>query len=81
MQLVYEAGWQTYEEWGAIRIYEDVDGCFHVEHGGRSVYSSHKDPDWEEPYVAPFETVLELIEEWDQIEKENEEYWNRNGGY
>lgn len=81
MKLVYEANWHTYEEWGGIRIYEDNDGCFHVERGGRSVYSSHKDPDWEEPYIVPFETVLELVDEWDQIEKENEEYWNHNGGF
>lgn len=81
MHLVYEANWNTYEEWGGIRIYEDSAECFHVEHGGRSVYSSHKDPDWEEPYIVPYETVLELIDEWDQIEKENEEYWNRNGGF
>ena len=86
MQLVYEGNWHTYEEWGGIRIYEDAgpentDGLFHVEHGGHSVYSSPKDPDWEEPYVVSFETVLDLIDEWEQIEKENEEYWNRNGGF
>lgn len=78
MQLVYEGNWNTYEEWGGIRIYEDDDGYFHVQLGGRSVYSSHKDPDWEELYIAPFETILELIEEWTEIEKENEEYWERN---
>ncbi len=78
MNLVYEANWNTYEEWGGVRIYEDEDGCFHVQHGGRSVYSSHKDPDWEEPYVVSMDTVLEVIDEWVAIEKENEEYWERN---
>jgi hypothetical protein len=81
MQLVYEGNWNTYEEWGGIRIYEDIHECFWVEHGGRSVYSSHKDPDWEEPYIVSFETVLELIDEWDQIEKENEEHWEAYNEY
>jgi hypothetical protein len=81
MELVYEANWHTYEEWGGIRIYEDENECFRVETGGHSVYSSPKDPEWEEPYVVSFENVLELIGEWDQIEKENEEHWNQNGGF
>ena len=79
MKLVYEGNWHSYEEWGGIRIYEDADECFHVQTGGHSVYSSPKDPDWEELYVVSFATVLELIDEWDQIEKENEEYWETNG--
>lgn len=81
MQLVYEANWHTYEEWGGIRIYEDIHERFYVELGGRSVWSSFNDPDWEEPYIVSPETALELICEWDRIEQENEEYWNRNGGY
>jgi len=81
MELVYEGNWNTYEEWGSVRIFQDQDDCFHVQYGGCSVYSSHKDPDWEEPYIIPMETALEIIDEWDQIEKENEEYWNRNGGF
>lgn len=72
MDLVYEGNWHTYEEWGGVRIFEDIDGCFHVQYGGRSVYSRTDDPDWEELFTAPFETVLELIDEWDRIEKENE---------
>jgi len=82
MKLVYEGNWTKYEEWGGIRIYEDADECLHVEHGGHSVYSSAEDPDWadwEEPYIVSFATVLELIDEWDQIEKENDEYWENNG--
>lgn len=78
MELVYEGNWNTYEEWGGVRIFQDQDDYFHVQYGGRSVYSSHKDPDWEEPYIIPMETALEIIDEWDQIEKENEDYWERN---
>lgn len=78
MKLVYEGHWNSYEEWGGIRIFEDEDDCLYVQLGNRSVYSSPKDPDWEEPYIAPIETVFELMDEWDQIEKENEEYWEHN---
>lgn len=81
MELVYEGNWNTYEEWGGVRIFQDQDDCFHVQYGGRSVYSSYKDPDWEEPYIISMETALEVIDEWDQIGKENEDFWNHNGGF
>jgi hypothetical protein len=82
MKLVYEGNWTKYEEWGCIRVFEDSDECYYVQYGGHSVYSSEEDPDWadwEEPYIVSFATVLELIDEWDQIEKENDEYWENNG--
>jgi hypothetical protein len=79
MKPVYEGNWNTYEEWGGIRLFEDSDECYYVQYGGHSVYSSAEDPDWEEPYIVSFATVLELIDEWDQIEKENDEYWENNG--
>lgn len=78
MKLVYEGNWHTYEEWGGIRVYEDADECYYVQYGGRSVYSGMRDPDWEDCYQVSFATVLELIDEWDQIEKQNEEYWENN---
>ena len=81
-ELVYEANWNTYEEWGGIRIYGDEnDGVFYVQLGGHSVYSEAGQPDWEDPYTADMKHVLDLIDEWVQIEKENEEYWERNGGF
>ena len=76
MILVYEQQWSTYEEWGGIRIYEDADGCFHYQSGGHSVYSSPHDPTWEELEVISGDTVLDLIDEWEQIAQENEERWN-----
>lgn len=83
MKLIYEAGWSSYEEWGGIEIYvdEDYSDMYYVKLGGHSVYSSMKDPDWEEPYLATEYDVMVLKEEWEQIETENEEYWNRNGGF
>ena len=75
MHLVYEGNWHTYEEWGGVRIYEDGDGCFHTQFGGHSVYSNVGDPEWEELYVISFESALDLIDEWDDIEDENEKRW------
>lgn len=75
MQLVYEGNWHTYEEWGGIRIYEDEFNCFHTQTGGHSVYSNAGDPEWEELYAVSFETALDLIDEWDDIEADNEKYW------
>jgi hypothetical protein len=81
-QLAHEYNWHTYEEWGGCRIYVDCDlaDMFYVQHGGHSVYSSMNDPEWDEPYLADTEHVVSLIDEWEQIEKENEEYWNQSGG-
>lgn len=78
---MYEANWHTYEEWGGVKIFQDQDECIHVQYGGHSVYSSPKDPDWEEPYIISMETALEVIDEWDQIEKENEDFWNTKGRF
>jgi hypothetical protein len=82
-QLIYEGNWHTYEEWGGIRIYSDDDysDMFYVQLGGHSVYSEAGQPDWEEPYLADTGHAIELIDEWEQIQKENEEYWNHNGGF
>lgn len=79
MELVYNASWHSYEEWGEIRIYDDGDENFHVQWGGQTVYSSPDDPEWGELHEISFANVLELIDEWNQIERENEEYWENNG--
>jgi hypothetical protein len=76
MQLVYEGNWSTYEEWGSIRIYENSYGDFLVHQGGRSVYSDPDDQDWDDPYPASYVEVLDLIDEWDEIEKEYENYFD-----
>lgn len=82
VEIVYEANWHTYEEWGGIRIYGDGgDDVFYVQVGGHSVYSEAGHPDWEDPYVADIAHVLDLIDEWVQVEKENDDYWNRNGSF
>jgi hypothetical protein len=75
MQLIYEANWSTYEEWGAVRVFEQ-DEQLYIQYGGRSVYSELRDPDWEEPYLSSYEEVLELIDDWDGIKKEYENYFD-----
>ena len=81
MKLIYESGWHSYEEWGGIEIYvdEDYSDMYYVKLGGRSVYSSMDDPEWEELYLATEYDVMVLKEKWNQIKKENEEYWEHNG--
>ena len=81
MKLIYESGWHSYEEWGGIEIYvdEDYSDMYYVKLGGRSVYSSMDDPEWEELYLAAEYDVMVLKEKWNQIKKENEEYWEHNG--
>ncbi len=78
MQLVYEGNWSTYEEWGGVRVFE-MGNQLYIQYGGHSVYSGPSDPDWEEPYLSSYEEVLELIDEWDKIEKEYETYFD--GGF
>lgn len=79
IDLVYEGNWHSYEEWGGVRIYEDTnEECFYVSYGGYSVMADSNDPEWEELEVISASTVLDIIDEWDIIEKENEEYWNDN---
>ena len=75
MQLAYESEWSTYEEWGAVRVFENDSGQLFIQFGGRSVYSECNDPDWEEPYLSSYEEILELINDWDEIEKEYENYF------
>ncbi len=79
-QIHYEGNWHTYEEWGGIRIYSDDDysDMFYVQLGGYSVYCTLGHPEWAEPYLADMEHVVDLIDEWEQIQKENEQYWERN---
>jgi hypothetical protein len=83
MQLVYEASWSSYEEGGEIRIYVDADysDMFYVHEGGTSVMAPVGEPYWQEPYLANEYDVSILKEQWDQIEKENAEYWDTNGGF
>lgn len=78
MTLVYEGNWHTYEEWGGLRIYEDASGHFYAQDGGYSVYSSPNEPDWDEPYIIAAQTALDLIDEWSEIERENELFWDTN---
>jgi hypothetical protein len=81
LKLAYEAQWSTYEEGASIQIYEDpaYSDMFYVREGAANPY--HSGPYWEEPYLATEYDVMVLKEEWEQIQKENEEYWERNGGF
>lgn len=75
MELVYEARWATYEEWGSVEVYEKSDGSFMVRYGGYSVMADSNDPEWQEPYAISGEAVLALIDEWVEIEREYENYF------
>lgn len=81
LNLIYEAQWSTYDEGASIQIYEDpaYSDMFYVREGAANPYVSG--PYWDEPYLAHEYDIIVLKEEWEQIEKENEDYWNRNGGY
>jgi len=79
MKLVYEGNWHTYEEWGGVRIFEDEHGEFWQQDGGYSVMDCGNDPDWDDPYKVSYVTALNVIDEWDTIEKENREYWEDHG--
>lgn len=81
LELIYEAQWSSYEEGGSIQIYADPNYpyLFHVREGLSSVYSD--DPYWGELYEVQDFQVEELKAEWDIIVKQDEEYWNNNGGY
>lgn len=74
MEMIFESQWSTYEEWGAIKIFEDSSGKFYAQDGGHSVYSLPSDPEWNEPYEISLQDALDLIDEWDEIEKEYENY-------
>lgn len=74
MNLVYEAGWHTYEEWGGIEIFEGTEGQLYARLGGYSVYGDPQDPEWAEPYPITLQQSIDLIDEWTAIEKEYEGY-------
>ena len=75
MKLIYEGNWHTHEEWGGVRIFEDEHGAFWRQDGGYSVMANSNDPEWDEPYCVSCEAALDTIDEWNTIEKDNEEFW------
>jgi hypothetical protein len=79
MKLVYEGNWHTYEEWGGVRIFRDDHGALWQQNGGYSVMSDFDDPEWNDLYCVSYEAALDTIAEWDEIEKDNERFWNSNG--
>jgi hypothetical protein len=76
MELVYEASWHTYEEWGGVEIYEDSAGNFSARFGGYSVMAPYDEPEWGELESIPGNDVLALIDEWAEIKREYENYSN-----
>lgn len=74
MELVYEASWHTYEEWGGVKIYEDSAGNFSVQYGGYSVMAPSGEPEWSEIEPISAQEMLDLIDEWVIIELEYENY-------
>jgi hypothetical protein len=43
------------------------------------IFLNGNDPEWNELYCVSYEEALNTINEWDQIEKNNEEFWNHLG--
>jgi gamma-glutamylcyclotransferase (GGCT)/AIG2-like uncharacterized protein YtfP len=76
MNLVYEGNWSTYEEWGSIRIFENEDGQLFCQEGGYSVMAPYDENGWNEVYEISYDGAIELIDEWDKIEKEYENYFS-----
>jgi len=74
MELIYEGNWHTYEEWGGIRIFENEAGQLFCQEGGYSVMASYNENGWDEIYEISYDVAIELIDEWDKIEKEYENY-------
>jgi hypothetical protein len=79
VKLIYEGNWHTYEEWGGVRIFEDEHGALWQQDGGYSVMGTADQHEWDEVYCVSYEAALNTITEWDQIEKNNEEFWDNNG--
>lgn len=79
VKLVYEQTRSYYEEWGGIRIYEDEHGAFYESSGGYSVMASEKEPEWSKLYPVSGEMVLDLIDEWEEIVEQDDEYWRTVG--
>lgn len=67
LTLIYENEWSTYEEWGAVRIFEDQDGEFYIQEGGYSVMSFDNPPDWMPIEPILDSRVLEVIDDWEEL--------------
>jgi hypothetical protein len=77
-EVVYEAGWSSYEEYGHITIYEREDGTMYQVTKGYNVYNGEYDPG---PEDITLEEALELIDEWEVIAYDNEDMWEEVGVY
>ena len=74
MQLVYEGNWHTYEEWGAVRIYEDDQGNFYCERCGYSVMADCRGNDCDPLELISGQQAIDLIDEWAEIELQYQDY-------
>lgn len=69
-QVVYEAGWSSYEEYGQITIYEREDGSLYQVIEGYCVYGEPAQYN-NDPEDISLEEALDLIVEWDLRAQEN----------
>ena len=62
MNLIYEGEWNSYEEWGGLRIYEK-DGEYFVQEGGFCVLADPPTSEWGPIYKVSFESAYrEMVE-------------------
>ena len=69
--LIYENSWNSYEEWGGVRIYQR-DSEYFVQNGGYSVMAESNEPPWFDVRPISLERALEIVEDWEEIVKDFE---------
>ena len=82
MLIIHEAFWNSYEEYGFLTIYQqptDTGVAYLYIEFHSSVFSSDdEEPTIEDAIEISENEVLRLIEEWDKIEQDCEQYWEEN---
>jgi hypothetical protein len=78
-ELFFQAGWQSYEEYGHVTIYMRPDQSFYYIREGSSVFATPQC--WVDgPTNLNEEQAFDLMVEWDRYEREYDEYWDSVGG-
>lgn len=68
MDLIHTDDWATYEEGGELEIYQ-YQGRYFYREGASMVFSEPDAPYWDDLAEISEDKVIELIEEWEEINK------------